>query len=355
MTASCLALRLCHAAKRFLEFANPLYHTLPKWSFNSPRFRPFSFKTATQTCRRSNPVDVGSTPRSFKCGRPLRMISTSTFQHISSKLFNGFDLDRNSQAPSSKPSKDVVSWCFTSRSARYPMFSKTFTVLGRRSSRLPRWNCCSDYVQISHIGTSKVCSPQLPNRQDNPDPFRVRILFAFCGFRSANTEDVRVCCTRPMSRAPGDACSCDYGICLKQGAAWAVAAFDGNGWKTRAMKDFQAFKRFQECPEAQEQCIRLADGAQRNDLQANTALCTYVDSVDQNATVTNTFAKDRQQLSLEMILGLWNYDYKDWRMIRMCIFGMKLQFDAIWYLARWWSTFLNVGQCLATRRHKHNQ
>jgi len=57
------------------------------------------------------------------------------------------------------------------------------------------------------------------------------------------------------------------------------------------MKDVQAFKRFQECPEAQEQCIRLADGAQRNDLQANTALCTYVDSVDQNATVTNTFAK----------------------------------------------------------------
>ena len=73
--------------------------------------------------------------------------------------------------------KMLVFWCFTSGSVRYPMFSKTFTVLGRRSSRLPRWNFCSDYVQISHIGTSKVCSPQLPNRQDNPNPFRVRILF----------------------------------------------------------------------------------------------------------------------------------------------------------------------------------
>ena len=72
------------------------------------------------------------------------------------------------------------------------------------------------YALFPSVSYLLCTSPQvLPSRQDKPALFRdVRSPFAFCGFRSANTEDVRVCCTRPMSRAPGDACSCDYGLCL---------------------------------------------------------------------------------------------------------------------------------------------
>ena len=131
MTASCLMLFGFAAlpCRQEMSGIRPLF---PLWQ--RPGLDP-SVSSDRHVLRRSNPVDVGSTPRSFTCGWLLRVIWLGKPQAASSKA---------------NMSHHVVLWYLTVRSVRYPMIILWFPRLSQflRSYRLPRWNFCSDYVQI---------------------------------------------------------------------------------------------------------------------------------------------------------------------------------------------------------------